>query len=87
MFRKGDLKFLRILILKIKSIKTNLKIKKSRKKVGKDLINGIGSSVGLNVSVRGQKSLELNMERVKPIKKGKIKDNLFGAKLGTTEEI
>jgi len=55
--------------------------------VGKDLINGIGSSEGLKVSTRGHRSLELNIDMIKPIEKGKIKDNLLGAKLGTTEEI
>jgi len=87
MFRNGDLKFLKILILRIKSIRTSPKIKKRRKKVGIDLISGMGSSEGLKVSISGQKSFELVRERVKPINIGRINDRLLGAKLGTTDEM
>jgi len=57
------LKFLRILMLRIRSINTKLKMKNNRKNVGMDLIKEIGDSEGLNVSVKGQKLLGLMMER------------------------
>jgi len=63
MFRRGALKFLRILMLRIRSINTKLKMKNNRKNVGMDLIKEIGDSEGLNVSVKGQKLLGLMMER------------------------
>lgn len=87
MFRKGDLKFLKILILRIRSIKTRPKIKKSKKKVGKDLINGIGNSEGLKVSTGGQMLVDLKKARGTLMNKGNINDKLLGEKFGTTEEM
>jgi hypothetical protein len=78
---------LKILILKIKSIRTRPKIKNTRKKEGIDLISGIGNSEGLNVSIVGQRSFELIIAKYSPIRRGIVIDNLLGAKLGTTEEM
>jgi hypothetical protein len=81
------LKFLKILILRIKSIKTSPKIKNTKKKEGIELMSVIGDSVGLNVSIKGHRLLGLIKARQSPIRVGIIIGSLLGAKLGTTEEM
>jgi hypothetical protein len=85
--RKGDLKFLKILILRIRSIITKPKMKMSKKKVGEDLMNGRGSSFGLKVSRSGQRLLRSMRERIRPTKRGVSNVILLGEKLGMIEEI
>lgn len=87
MFRRGDLKFLKILTLKTKSIKTSLRIKNNKKKVEEEPIKGRGSSVGLKVSNNGKKLSEEIIERIDPRSSGIRNITLLGEKFGTTDEI